>query len=81
MMSRSIAGAILLSTSGIVAAIGAIGAQIAAAIVKGQFYARQMGGVIPPGPDEASLPWPVAVAAVGLAVVGVMLLFRPTRDG
>jgi hypothetical protein len=76
-MNTEIAGAILLSASGLVAAVGAVGSQIAHAIVRGQFHVANISGEIPPGPDQASLHWAVILAVVVLAASGIALLMRP----
>jgi hypothetical protein len=78
--NNKIAGSILLSTAGLVAAIGAIGAQVAYAIVLSGFYAGALTGVNPPGPQDASLHWLVIAAVVVLAVSGLYLLFAPERS-
>ena len=79
-MNNKIAGAILLSASGLVAAVGAVGSQIAFAIVRGQFYVSKISGEVPPGPEGASLHWSVILAVIVLAAVGIVLLFRPSKS-
>ena len=78
-MNNKIVGAILLSAAGVVAALGAIGAQIAFAIVEGQFYVSKMSGVVPPGPEHATLHWSVTIAVSLLTASGLLFLFRPSK--
>ena len=78
-MSNKIVGAILLSAAGVVTAIGAVGAQIAAAIVRGQFYVSKISGEVPPGPEHATLHWSVVIAILALAVAGLFYLFCPCK--
>lgn len=75
-MDNKFTGAVLLAAAGLVAAIGAAGAQIASAIVLGGFYAGNMTGEVPSGPSGASLHWSVIAAVIVLAVSGLVLLFR-----
>ena len=75
-MNNKIAGAILLSASGLVTAIGAVGSQIAFAIVRGQFYVSKLSGEVPPGPENATLHWAVIIAVGVLAATGLRLIFR-----
>jgi hypothetical protein len=77
-MNEKIAGTILLSVAGLVVAIGGVGSQIAFAIVQGQFFAGGHGGINPPGPESATMPWATLAAAIVLAVAGLFCLFRPT---
>ena len=78
-MKDKIAGAILLGFSGLVAAIGIAGSQIAYALVKAGFYAGQMTGEVPPGPQNAGLHWLVIAAVIILAVLGLYFLLRPEK--
>jgi hypothetical protein len=75
-MHNRLAGALLLASAGLTAAIGAAGAQIAYAIVLGGFYAGSHTGVVPPGPQNASIHWLVLASMVILAVSGVYFIFR-----
>ena len=79
-MNNKLIGALLLSAAGLVAAIGAAGAQIAYAIVLGGFYAGNMTGVIPSGPAGAHLHWLVIAAVVVLAATGLFFLFQPQKE-
>ena len=79
-MNNKLISVILLSTAGLVAAIGAVGAQIAYAIVLGGFYAGNMSGAVPTGPQGASLHWLVIVATIVLAVLGLYFLFIPEKS-
>jgi hypothetical protein len=79
-MNNKLIGALLLSAAGLVAAIGAAGAQIAYAIVLGGFYAGAMTGVTPPGPEGAHLHWLVITAVIVLAISGLYFLFQPQRE-
>ena len=78
-MKDRIAGAILLGFSGLVAAVGIAGSQIAYALVKAGFYAGQITGEAPPGPQNASLHWMVIVAVVVLAVLGLYFFVGPEK--
>lgn len=69
-----------MSAAGLTTALGLIGARIANAIVLAGFYAGSMTGVNPPGPDEASLPWPVLASVFILGVAGLYFLFKPTSE-
>lgn len=79
-MSNKLISAILLSAAGLVATIGAVGAQIAYAIVLGGFYAGNMTGAVPTGPQGASLHWLVIVASLVLAVFGLYFLFTSDKS-
>ena len=79
-MSNKIVGAILLSTAGLVAAVGAVGAQIAFAIVRGQFYLSKVTGEFPPGAEKATLHWTIVVTVALLAAPGLYFLFRDRRS-
>ena len=78
MMDNKHTGALLLCAAGLVTAIGAAGAQIAAALVLGGFYAGNMSGEVPAGPESANLHWLVIVTTVVLAAIGLFYLFRPS---
>jgi hypothetical protein len=80
-MNNRIVGAILLSAAGVVAAIGAVGAQIACAIVRGQFFVSKISGELPAGPENASLHWLIVLAVFGLAGAGLFFLLRPLKAG
>lgn len=73
-------GAILLSAAGLIMVMGSIGVRIGNAIVLAGFYAGSMTGVNPPGPDEASLPWPVLAVVIILGVFGLYFLFKPASE-
>ena len=79
-MNNKLLSAILLSSAGLVAAIGAVGAQIAYAIVLGGFYAGNITGAVPSGPQGASPHWLVIVATIVLAVLGLYFLFIPEKS-
>ena len=79
-MNNKLIGALLLSAAGLVAAIGAAGAQIAYAIVLGGFYAGTMTGLNPLGPEGAHLHWLVIAAVVVLAAAGLFFLFQPQKE-
>ena len=79
-MNNKLISAILLSTAGLVAAIGAVGAQIAYAIVLGGFYAGNITGEVPPGPQGANLHWLVIAAMIVLAILGLYFLFAPGKS-
>lgn len=79
-MNNKLVSAILFSAAGLVAVIGAVGAQIAYAIVLGGFYAGNMTGVVPPGPQGASIHWLVIAAVIVLAVSGLYFLFAPGKS-
>jgi hypothetical protein len=70
-------GAFLLGTAGLVAAISVATAQIAYAIVLAAFYAGNMGGEVPAGPQNANLHWLVITVVITLAAIGLFYLFRP----
>lgn len=76
MNSRQI-GAFLLGISGLVAVIGVAAAQIAYAIVLAGFYAGNISGEVPAGPQNATLHWLVLTAVIILAALGLFYLFRP----
>jgi len=78
-MNNKAVGAILLSASGLVAAVGAVGSQIASAIVEGLFYTAKMGGSGIPHLKDASPHWTVTVMVVLLAGLGIFFVFRPTK--
>ena len=78
-MNNKLTGALLFGVAGLVTAIGAAGAQIAYAIVLGGFYAGNMTGVNPPGPQSASPHWLVITAAIILVVFGLYFLFQPQK--
>jgi hypothetical protein len=79
-MDNKFTGALLLSAAGLVAAIGAAGAQIAYALVLNGFYAGNMTGITPPGPAGAHLHWLVIAAVVVLAASGLYFLFQPKKE-
>jgi len=79
-MGNKFTGALLLSAAGLVAAVGAAGAQIASAIVLGGFYAGNTTGEVPPGPSGANLHWLVISAVVVLAILGLFFLFRSQKE-
>jgi phosphotransferase system glucose/maltose/N-acetylglucosamine-specific IIC component len=77
-MQNQITGAILLSSAAGIVAIGVVGAQVANAIVLGQFYVAKMSGETPPSPSRG-IPHPLILVAAGvLAVFAVYFLFRST---
>jgi H+/Cl- antiporter ClcA len=79
-MNNKIAGSILFGFSGLVAAIGTVGTQIAYALVKAGFYAGQMTGENPPGPESAAPHWIIVVSIGILAILGVYFLFAPDKS-
>ena len=79
-MNNKLLSAILLSSAGLVAAIGAVGAQIAYAIVLGGFYAGNMTGEVPTGPQGASPHWLVIVAIIILTILGLYFLLAPGKS-
>ena len=79
-MNDKLNGAFLLSAAGLVVAIGAAGAQIAYAIVLGEFYAESRTGPIPPGPAGASPHRLVITAAIVLAAFGLYFFFQPNKE-
>jgi hypothetical protein len=78
-VNDKIVGAILLAVAGLVVAIGAVGSQIADAIVLGQFFGAKIGGTAPTGPENAGLHIGVIVAALVLALTGLIFLLRKSR--
>jgi hypothetical protein len=78
-MNDKAAGAILVCAAGFVVAIGAVGSQIADAIVLGQFFGAKIGGIAPTGPENAGIHIGVIVASVILVLTGFILLFRKSR--
>ena len=79
-MKTKIAGVILLGFSGLIATIGIVGSQIAYGIVKAGFYAGNMTGQVPPGPESAVPHWIVIVSVSVLTILGVSLLFVPEKS-
>jgi hypothetical protein len=79
-LNNKLISAILLSAAGLVAAIGAVGAQIAYAIVLSGFYAGNMTGAVPPSPQGASIHWLVITAVIVLAVSGLYFLFASGKS-
>jgi len=79
-MSNKIVGAILVAGAGIVAAIGAVSAQIANSNVLLEFYAQRGTGTGAPTPDLAKTPpgWLVFALAAILALSSLFYLF--SRD-
>lgn len=78
-MNDKFAGAFLLGMAGLIVAIGAMGSQIADAIVLGQFYVSKTSGYVPTGPENAGLHLSIIIAAVVLSLTGIFLLFRKPR--
>ena len=76
-MNRKIVGAILLSSAGIVLAVGTVGAQVAFAIVLGLFEAGGHGGSVPPSPIDAYPHGLIDIVTLVLGVVGLYFLFSP----
>lgn len=74
-MNNRIAGSILLGAAGLTATIGVVGTQIAYALVKSGFYAGQMSGAVPSGPEHVSLHWMVLASVCVLTVLGTYFLF------
>jgi hypothetical protein len=74
-MNRKIIGAILLSAAGLVAAIGAVGAQIAFAICQSAIYHQGYGVSVPPVLGNVSLHWAVILTALVLGASGFFFLF------
>jgi hypothetical protein len=79
-MNNRLMGVIFLSVSGLVAAIGTSGAQIAYAIVLAGFYAGNHTGEVPSGPEYVSPHWIVIVFTITLAILGLFFLIRPNRS-
>jgi hypothetical protein len=79
-MKHKISGAILLGFAGFVMGIGIVGAQIANAIVLSGFYAGNKTGVVPPGPQNASIHGLVIVTVIVLAISGSYFLIRPEKE-
>ena len=75
-MNNKIAGSILLGFSGLVAAIGTAGTQIAYALVKAGFYAGKMTGENPPGYESTAPHW-IIIVSIGILALGVYMLFAP----
>lgn len=80
-MNNKLAGSILISASGLAAVIGTVGTQIAYALVKAGFYAGNMTGVVPPGPEQVSALWLVIVPVCVIAVLGLYFLFTSDKPG
>ncbi len=78
-MHSKFAGSILLGVSGLILTLGIVGNQIALALVKAGFYAGNMTGPTPPGPEQAGVHWIVIVATILLAVPGLYSLFQPDK--
>ena len=74
-MNNKIVGAILLVGAGFVAAVGAVGAQIASSLVLAAFDLSKMGGDVPPSPSVASPHWLVFILVAILAASGLYFLF------
>jgi hypothetical protein len=74
-MNRKIIGAILLSAAGLVAAIGAVGAQVAFAICQSALYQAGVGQSVPPSLGGVALHWVVIVVVLVLAASGFFFLF------
>jgi hypothetical protein len=79
-MNNKRTGAILLGAAGLTAAIGMAGVQISKAIVLAGFYAGQKSGVVPLGPEAATLDKIVLWAVIILAVAGVFFLLRKSKE-
>ena len=75
-MNNRAAGVILLVASAGFCTIGMAASQIANAITQGAFHASNASGFVPPGPTEACLGWPSAIAVTVLAVLGIVFLFK-----
>jgi hypothetical protein len=80
-MNTKITGSILLSAASLVLTIGIVGNQIALAVIKAGFYAGNMTGQNPPGPESVSIHWLVIIATTILTAFGLYFLFRPTKSG
>ena len=74
-MKSKFIGAILLGAAGLTAAIGAVGAQIAYALELNGFFAGNITGLVPPGPEGAVVHWLVYAAVGVLGVLGLFFLF------
>lgn len=74
-MNRKIPGAILLSSAGIVLALGTAGAQIANALVLAGFLSGRQSGLTPPGPQSVYPHWLVIVTALALGAAGIRFLY------
>jgi len=79
-MNNKRTGAILLGAAGLTAAIGMLGAQLSKAIVLAGFHAGQKTGIVPFGPETASLPTTVLVAVIVLTIAGVFLLLQKSKE-
>lgn len=76
-MNNKIKGVAFLCTAGLVAAIGTVGAKIAAAIVLGGFYAGTNTGLIPPSPQDVGMGNLLIFVTIVLAAAGLVLLLLP----
>jgi|WetSurMetagenome_2_1015567.scaffolds.fasta_scaffold1348840_1 hypothetical protein len=79
-MNKKLLGVILLSVSGLVIAIGTVGAQIAQAVILAGFYAGNHTGEVPLGPGSGSIHWIIFVSAAALALGGVYFLVQPSKS-
>jgi hypothetical protein len=78
-MNNKQIGTLLLGTAGLVAAISVATTQIAYAIVLAGFYAGNMGGEVPIGPQNVNLHWVVMTAVIVQAAIGLYYLLHPTN--
>ena len=76
-MKNRTVGTILLVSSGACCTLGVVGAKLAYAIERGMFNLAK-GGASPTRPE---LGWEVGAAAIVLAVLGLVFLFKEDRVG
>jgi len=76
-MINKLKGVVFLCTAGLVAAIGTVGAKIAAAIVLGGFYSGMRSGIVPPSPQDIGMGNLLIFVTIVLAAAGLILLLLP----
>ena len=76
-MNNKSKGVFFLCTAGLVAAIGTVGAKIAAAIVLGGFYSGSRSGIVPPGPQEIGMDNLLIYVTIVLVAAGLILFLLP----
>jgi hypothetical protein len=77
-MNNKQIGTLLLGTAGLAAVISVATTQIAYAIVLAGFYAGNMGGEVPAGPQNVNLHWLVMMAVIVQAAFGLFYILRPS---